>query len=212
MRPGTLLGPRTPAWCRRARWQLVRRLASVLHVLQLVGQVLLHSQYLGNFFLHLDHLLGPLQFHLQACDLVPQALQLWIHRQLRLRSSFLRGQGVLLPAGGLPAPGVDVRAVQSLAPQESPSLPLRGRFVLPEHLELVLGLESSSLGLGQYLGVSLRCPVLLCQHASRTFSPSPVIRKVFGVSRTLAQRVAAANASSFLCTASSFFALAPRVC
>src|SRR5690606_27342300 len=59
----------------------------------------------------------------------------------------------------------------------------------PEHLELVLGLESSSLGLGQYLGVSLRCPVLLCQHASRTFSPSPVIRKVFGVSRTLAQRV-----------------------
>src|SRR5690606_23333462 len=138
--------------------------------------------------LHLDHLLGPLQFHLQACDLVPQALQLCIHRQLRLWSSFLRGQGVLLPAGGLPAPGVDVRGVQSLAPQESPSLPLRGRFVLPEHLELVLGLESSSLGLGQYLGVSLRCPVLLCQHASRTFSPSPVIRKVFAVSRTLAQR------------------------
>src|SRR5690606_19198471 len=90
-------------------------------------------------------------------------------------------------------PGVDVRGVQSLAPQESPSLPLRGRFVLPEHLELVLGLESSSLGLGQYLGVSLRCPVLLCQHASRTFSPSPVIRKVFGVSRTLAQRVLAST-------------------
>src|SRR5690606_26340984 len=80
---------------------------------------------------------------------------------LRLTTSLLRRQGGLLPTGGLPAPGVDVGGVQPLTPQEGPSLPLRGRFVLPEHLELVLGRESSSLGLGQYLGVSLRGPVLL---------------------------------------------------
>ena len=49
-KPGTLRGPRTPAWCRRARWQLVRRLASALVVLQLVGQVLLHPVSRRFFF------------------------------------------------------------------------------------------------------------------------------------------------------------------
>src|SRR5262249_42678012 len=79
------------------------------------------------------------------------------------------------------APEVDMRGVKTLTPKKRAALPHRARVILSHDSEFVLRRESPAPRLCQDFRVWLRRTVFHRQHASETFSPLPVIRKVSGV-------------------------------